>query len=48
VKSANETIYWLNLSKDSKICDSEAVIPLIDEARQLSLILGKSVLTLKT
>jgi len=48
VKSANETIYWLNLAKDSKICDSEAVIPLIDEARQLSLILGKSVLTLKT
>jgi four helix bundle protein len=48
LKSANESIYWLNLVKDSSISDPKKVSPLIDEARQLSLILGKSVITLKT
>ncbi len=48
LKSANESIYWLNLAKDSSIAKEESVKPLITEATELSRILGRSVISLKT
>jgi four helix bundle protein len=44
LKSANETIYWLELIKHSS---DLAVDDLLDEASQLSKILGKSLLTIR-
>lgn len=47
LKSANETIYWLALLKDSKLADAAKINALSDEAVQLSRMLGSSVIKLK-
>ncbi|MDQ5950694.1 MAG: hypothetical protein QG585_636 [Patescibacteria group bacterium] len=47
LKSANETIYWLNLLRDSRICNDKEIDVLIKEATEISNILGKSVISLK-
>lgn len=47
LKSANETIYWLNLLKGSDMVTSKKLKLLIKEAEELSKMLGSSLLTLK-
>jgi four helix bundle protein len=47
LKSANETKYWLCLLRDSTEADKEKVNLLLQEANELSKLLGASVLTLK-
>ena len=47
LKSANETIYWLGLLKDSGKVEALKVDPLITETQELSRMLAKSVMTLK-
>jgi len=47
LKSANETVYWLFLLKDSGLASNEKISPLIQECEELAKMLGKSVLTLK-
>ena len=47
LKSANESIYWLELLRDTKLLDEKIVTPLIQENTELSKMLGKSVITLK-
>ena len=47
LKSANETKYWLGLLRDSKKANKEATNHLLQEARELSNILGSSILSLK-
>lgn len=47
LKSSNETEYWLNLLKDSKLADASDVDKLLDEVIQLSKMLGSSVIKLK-
>jgi four helix bundle protein len=48
LKSANETIYWLNLLKDAKLSTVQKVDPLLDECIQISKMLGTGVIKLKT
>jgi four helix bundle protein len=48
LRSANETKYWLCLIRDTIIINNSEINELILEADQLSKILGKSILTLKT
>jgi len=48
LKSANETLYWLSILKMSKLAKPESVDPFIQEATELSRMLGKSVLSLKS
>ena len=48
LKSANETVYWLNLLKDSKKSTNDKIEPLVFECEQLCKILGSSILTMKT
>jgi four helix bundle protein len=48
LKSANETIYWLCLLRDSNLASSLEVNKLIEECQELGKIIGKSVLTLKS
>ena len=47
LKSANETKYWLALLRDSTEADSEQINKLLEEAKNLSNMLGASLLTLK-
>lgn len=48
LKSANETKYWLCLLRDSAILgDTSEVEELLEEAIEISRILGSSLLTLK-
>jgi len=47
LKSANESIYWLGLLRDSELAEFQEVCPLIKEAEELSRMLGRSVITLK-
>ena len=47
LKSANETIYWLNLLKDSGFVAEVKFIPLLDEATQIANMLGSGVIKLK-
>jgi len=47
LKSANETVYWLLLLKDSNLIVPSKVNALITECEELGRMLGKSVLTLK-
>jgi len=47
LKSCNETIYWLYLLRDSKLIKKEKTKPLIDEATEISKMVGSSLLTLK-
>jgi four helix bundle protein len=47
LKSANETRYWLSLLKDSKSSSEKSIDPLLEEIKQISNILGSSLITLK-
>lgn len=47
LKSANESVYWLNLIKDSGIGERESINSLEEEGKQLAKILGSSLVTLR-
>lgn len=47
LKSSNETKYWLGILRDGTKLNNEVVDELLIEAKELSAILGASVLTLK-
>lgn len=47
LKSANETEYWLCLLRDSKLTEVNEVEHLIGEVREISKMLGSSLLTMK-
>jgi len=47
LKSCNETIYWLCLLRDGKLVKAEELRPLIEEATEISKMIGSSLLTLK-
>ncbi len=47
LKSANETIYWLELLRDSGKTNNINFVPLLQEAGEVANILGSSILTLK-
>jgi four helix bundle protein len=47
LKSANETIYWLNLLKELNLTDLKNIDELIKESQEIANMLGKSVITLK-
>ncbi|MEK7504732.1 MAG: four helix bundle protein [Patescibacteria group bacterium] len=47
LKSANETVYWLNLLRDAGLVLGEKVNPLIVEVRELANMLAAGVLKLK-
>lgn len=47
LKSANESLYWLGLLRDATACDSIKINKLIKETKELSNILGASLLTMK-
>ena len=48
LKSAHETVYWLGLLKDANKFDKEAIDSLVDELKEITRILGSSILTLKS
>jgi four helix bundle protein len=48
LRSANETGYWLRLIKDTTQCDKEELEALVREVMEISRILAKSILTMKT
>lgn len=48
LKSANETKYWLSLIRDSQNLPQENFKFILDEADQISRILGKSIVSLKS
>ncbi|MDD3774245.1 MAG: four helix bundle protein [Patescibacteria group bacterium] len=47
LKSANETKYWLLLLDKSNIGDKQKINNLLEEAKEISNILGKSLLTMR-
>lgn len=47
LKSANETVYWLSLLKDSGLVDRNKIDNLLDELKQICNMLGSSLLTMK-
>jgi four helix bundle protein len=47
LKSANESVYWLNLLRDSGIGKGESINVLVEDGTQLAKILGSSLVTLK-
>ena len=47
LKSANESIYWLCLLKDSKMKEEHMINPLTKEAKEIANMVGASLLTLK-
>jgi four helix bundle protein len=47
LRSANETKYWLSLIRDTMELDKNEMNQLIQEADEISKIIGKSLLTLK-
>jgi len=47
LRSANETKYWLCLIRDTLDVDKKEANQLVNEADEISKILGKSILTLK-
>lgn len=44
LKSAHETLYWLNLLRDSRLSDSQAIDPLIAEVTELANMLATGVI----
>ncbi len=48
LKSANETIYWLSLLRDSRISNGQAIDPLISEVTEISKMIGAGVIKLKS
>jgi four helix bundle protein len=47
LKSANESIFWINLLKDSNKIKSEEIDFLLKETKEIANILGSSILTLR-
>lgn len=47
LKSANETKYWLGLLRDASNLDKASITELLSECKELSNILGASLLTMK-
>lgn len=47
LKSANETVYWLNLLKDARLAQESEVNKLLIELEEICRMLGKSVISLK-
>ena len=47
LKSANETIYWLELLRDSKLGEESKINILLKEANEISNMLGAGVIKLK-
>lgn len=47
LKSANETVYWLNLLQDSQSLHREKILKLATEADEISRILASCILKLK-
>lgn len=47
LKSANETIYWLELLREAKKAHQDRINPLIEEAGELARILAASIITMK-
>lgn len=47
LKSANETIYWLQLIQESQLIDSDQTPLLLSETEELAKMLASSVITLK-
>jgi four helix bundle protein len=47
LKSANESLYWLELLRDAKKVNSAELEYLLSETKELANILGSSILTLK-
>lgn len=47
LKSANETKYWLGLLRDATEVDKEKINILLQEADEISKMLGSSIITLK-
>lgn len=47
LKSANETLYWLCLMRDSEYIERTRVKKLLDEATELANMLAKGVMSLK-
>lgn len=47
LKSANESIYWLNLLKDAGLAQESEVNKLLVELEEICRMLGKSVISLK-
>jgi len=47
LKSANESKFWLGLLRDAKRMPKEKIEPLLQETKEISNILAKSLLTLK-
>jgi four helix bundle protein len=47
LKSANESVYWLNLLKNAKKINNNQIEYLLNETKELAKILGSSILTLK-
>jgi four helix bundle protein len=47
LKSANETNYWLALLRDTDKIEASRINPIIQEAKEISNILGASIVTLK-
>jgi len=47
LKSANESLYWLNLLKDAKKINNNQIEYLLNETKELAKILGSSILTFK-
>jgi len=47
LKSANETRYWLGLLRDATSLDKDQIKQLLNEAEEISKMLGASILTLK-
>jgi four helix bundle protein len=47
LKSANESLYWLELLRDAKKINNSQLAYLLNETKELANILGSSILTLK-
>ncbi len=47
LKSANETVYWLQLLKELNNAPTDSIVSLIDEAEQLAKVLAASIITMK-
>lgn len=47
LKSANETVYWICLLKDSNLTNSNKVEPLLSEVKEIANMISSSLLTMK-
>ena len=48
LKSSNEAIYWMELLRDAKLINVTSVNELMRECEEISKIIGKAVITLKS